>query len=87
MHMVIIQATVVQDFTLGNKLFIVCEYMPYSLLQLLEGAAEPPDPSSNTPPPGQLLQHGLSRQPCATMLPYTSWCSPTELMQVCLTVL
>ena len=48
----------VQDFMLGNKLFIVCEYMPYSLLQLLEGAAEPLDPSaSSSPPPGQLLQH------------------------------
>lgn len=30
-----------QDFMLGNKLFIVCEYIPHSLLQLLEGTAEP----------------------------------------------
>ena len=33
---------VVQDFMLGNKLFIVSEYMPYSLLQLLEGGGQPP---------------------------------------------
>lgn len=41
---------------LGNKLFIVCEYMPYSLLQLLEGAAEPPGPSSSYPLSGWLLR-------------------------------
>lgn len=44
----------VQDFTLGNKLFIVCEYMPYSLLQLLEGTAEPLDPSLTPTVSGQL---------------------------------
>lgn len=33
-------AGLVQDFMLGNKLFIVCEYIPHSLLQLLEGTAE-----------------------------------------------
>ena len=26
---------------LSNKLFIVCEYIPHSLLQVLEGTAEP----------------------------------------------
>lgn len=41
---------------LGNKLFIVCEYMPHSLLQLLEGVAEPPGPSSGPPLSGRLLQ-------------------------------
>ena len=59
-NVVILQDAGVQDFMLGNKLFIVCEYVPYSLLQLLEGTAEPTDPSSNPPPPGQLWQHGLS---------------------------
>ena len=40
-----------QDFMLGNKLFIVCEYIPHSLLQVLEGTAEPltSQPSAGTP--------------------------------------
>lgn len=78
MNVVITQATVVQDFMLGNKLFIVCEYMPHSLLQLLEGTAEPLDPSSNPPPPGQLLQHGLSMRACYSMSQHASWCNHTE---------
>ena len=39
---------------LGNKLFIVCEYMPYSLLQLLEGTAQIPNASSQAPETGAL---------------------------------
>ena len=36
---------------LSNKLFIVCEYIPHSLLQVLEGTAEPltSQPSAGTP--------------------------------------
>ncbi len=36
---------------LGNKLFIVCEYIPHSLLQVLEGTVEPltSQPSAGTP--------------------------------------
>ena len=36
---------------LGNKLFIVCEYIPHSLLQVLEGTAESlaSQPSAGTP--------------------------------------
>ena len=45
----------VQDFTLGNKLFIVCEFMPYSLLQLLEGAADAPNPSPTATVSGRIL--------------------------------
>ncbi|KAL0020352.1 hypothetical protein WJX79_002060 [Trebouxia sp. C0005] len=33
--------TYLEDFMLGNKLFIVCEYIPHSLLQVLEGTADP----------------------------------------------
>ena len=60
-----------QDFTLGNKLFIVCEYMPYSLLQLLEGTAAQLDPSSDptgvgqAPSDPQMTGQPPSRQPCA----------------------
>ena len=60
---------------LGNKLFIVCEYMPYSLLQLLEGTAEPSGPSATPPLPGQLWQHGLSMRPCHSMLQSATVCS------------
>ena len=83
------KAAAVQDFMLGNKLFIVCEYMPYSLLQLLEGTAEPPDPSSNIPPPGQLSKHaqrGLLLGPYHSMLLYVTQCCPNKLTQVCLAV-
>lgn len=40
-----------QDFMLGNKLFIVCEYIPHSLLQVLEGTADPlaSQPSAGIP--------------------------------------
>ena len=39
---------------LGNKLFIVSEYMPYSLLQLLEGTAQMPNAPSKASESGML---------------------------------
>lgn len=42
-----------QDFMLGNKLFIVCEYIPHSLLQLLEGTAESLDSAWQTSVTGE----------------------------------
>ncbi len=40
---------------LGNKLFIVCEYIPHSLLQVLEGTAEPLASQSSTGTPAAMV--------------------------------
>ncbi|DBB05721.1 TPA: hypothetical protein ACH3X1_012322 [Trebouxia sp. C0004] len=48
--------TYLEDFMLGNKLFIVCEYIPHSLLQVLEGSAEPLAILTSLPSAGLLHQ-------------------------------